>query len=91
MLEDEDKTRKRLRAEHDVMVSNIEISDANIQPSLYSGRAPNLTSITRKCSYQGKFGDVRETDENRIQTRIKQILFGKNTTGYDNYVSTVPK
>ena len=34
---------------------------------------------------------ARETDERVIAGRMKQIQFGKNTIGYDNYLSMVPK
>jgi histone RNA hairpin-binding protein len=33
----------------------------------------------------------KETNEHRIENRMKQITFGKNTIGYDNYVAAVPK
>jgi hypothetical protein len=32
-----------------------------------------------------------EDDERRIEQRIKQIKFGKNTIGYDRYLAAVPK
>jgi hypothetical protein len=32
-----------------------------------------------------------ETDEHRLQQRTKQIMFGKVTAGYRNYVMTVPR
>lgn len=32
-----------------------------------------------------------EMDECRLQTRLKQIAFGKNTLGYDNYIRAVSK
>jgi hypothetical protein len=38
-----------------------------------------------------KFGSDQETNPQRIEARLKQIQFGKNTIGYDNYVATVPK
>jgi hypothetical protein len=38
-----------------------------------------------------KFGTGVETNEHRISVRLKQIQFGKNTIGYDNYLAAVPK
>jgi hypothetical protein len=32
-----------------------------------------------------------EEDERRIEQRLKQIKFGKNTIGYDRYLAAVPK
>ena len=32
-----------------------------------------------------------ETDPVKIQSRLKQIQFGKNTIGYDNYTAAVPR
>jgi hypothetical protein len=43
------------------------------------------------CTVDLKFGSGVETNEHRIQTRLKQIQFGKNTIGYDNYLAMVPK
>lgn len=42
-------------------------------------------------SQSSKFGTGIETDEKRLENRAKQILFGKNTIGYDNYLAAVPK
>ena len=33
----------------------------------------------------------REDDERRVEQRLKQIKFGKNTIGYDRYIATIPK
>lgn len=38
-----------------------------------------------------KFGTGKETNEHRIETRTKQIQFGKNTIGYDNYCAAIPR
>lgn len=32
-----------------------------------------------------------EKDPARLAARLKQIAFGKNTVGYDNYIDAVPK
>lgn len=38
-----------------------------------------------------KFGSGVETSEHKLETRMKQIQFGKNTIGYDNYLAAIPK
>lgn len=66
--------------------------DAAVTASgLISGRAPDFRNIQKLSDKTKHFGDMQETDESRIAMRTKQILFGKNTRGYDNYISTVPK
>jgi uncharacterized phage protein gp47/JayE len=42
------------------------------------------------CS-AGNIKEQRETDRKRIEQRLKQIAFGKNTLGYANYLKAVPK
>ena len=37
------------------------------------------------------FGSGLETNAHRLEVRQKQIMFGKNTIGYDNYLAAVPK
>ena len=32
-----------------------------------------------------------ENDPHKVETRMKQVQFGKNTAGYDNYLAAVPK
>ena len=53
-----------------------------------------VQSVTLAFIYSGidvKYGTGVETNEHRIETRLKQIQFGKNTIGYDNYLAAVPK
>lgn len=70
-------------------------------PSSIQGKAPNFKTIDKNISVgykddklssiANKFGDTLETDEIRIANRMKQVEFGKNTKGYDNYIAAVPK
>jgi len=64
-------------------------------PSCLSGEAPEGYESNKRSVVEGidcvKTGATRETDTVKIQSRLKQIQFGKNTTGYDNYVAAVPK
>lgn len=39
----------------------------------------------------GRAVPERETDQHKIDQRLKQIAFGKNTLGYTNYLRDVPK
>jgi hypothetical protein len=41
--------------------------------------------------YRVRVDDEIEHDEARVQARMKQIGYGKNTVAYDNYLSLVPK
>ncbi len=36
-------------------------------------------------------GKEKETDQHKIETRLKQIQYGYNTVAYDNYIAQVPK
>lgn len=38
-----------------------------------------------------KFGSGKEQNAHRLETRFKQIQYGKNTIGYDNYTAAVEK
>ena len=38
-----------------------------------------------------KLESDRELDDHKIQMRLKQISYGKNTVGYDNYIVQVPR
>lgn len=44
-----------------------------------------------KFTSESKFCSGVETDPQRIEARLKQIQYGKNTVGYDNYLAAVPK
>jgi hypothetical protein len=50
-----------------------------------------LFLCVRFVSNGGGVESEKETNEHRIENRMKQITFGKNTIGYDNYVAAVPK
>ncbi len=32
-----------------------------------------------------------ENDPMKLEARMKQVLYGKNTIGYDNYTAAVPR
>ena len=38
-----------------------------------------------------KLAAIVETDQHKIAFRLKQIQYGKNTVGYDNYITAVPR
>ena len=48
-----------------------------------------IPPIQSKSSSSSVFSD-KETDPQKIAGRLKQIQFGKNTKGYDNYIMSVP-
>ena len=59
-------------------------------PSEKSGLSESTTQkqkVFRGINYEKE----KETDSLRLQQRLKQISFGKNTMGYDNYLTAVPK
>jgi hypothetical protein len=59
-------------------------------PSCVSGAAPAFQ--TKKRSREDSSYEItKESDPRKIEQRLKQIKFGKNTIGYDNYVVAVPK
>ena len=60
-------------------------------PSCLSGDAPDVPIKRRSLESRGvKVESTIEHDEARIQARLKQIGYGKNTLAYDNYVKQVP-
>ena len=61
-------------------------------PSCLEGEAPEMSIKRRSLESLGvKMETDAEHDETRIQARMKQIGYGKNTVAYDNYISLVPK
>eukprot|EP00123_Amoebidium_parasiticum_P006133 comp17173_c0_seq1/m.16035 comp17173_c0_seq1/g.16035 ORF comp17173_c0_seq1/g.16035 comp17173_c0_seq1/m.16035 type:complete len:335 (-) comp17173_c0_seq1:236-1240(-) len=64
------------------------------EQSKFSTPLDNQTSANSK-NKQGSNGgkDLQEveTDPRRLEQRQKQIDYGKNTLGYDNYVKAIPK
>lgn len=61
-------------------------------PSCLEGSAPDISFKRRSLESLGvKLQPDIEYDETRIQARLKQIGFGKNTVAYDNYITAVPK
>lgn len=61
-------------------------------PSCLEGEAPEVSIKRRSLESLGvQMESDLEYDEARIQARMKQIGYGKNTVAYDNYVSLVPK
>ena len=48
-------------------------------------------ALIETCVESVKFGGGIETNQQRIEVRSKQIQYGKNTIGYDNYLALVPK
>ena len=71
-----------------------QLTDAKniIKPSSVLGKAPEI-HINKSNSHglSFKISSNIESDEARIQSRLKQIKFGKNTLGYDNYTKAVKR
>lgn len=61
-----------------------------IMPCCVIGETPEVIVQRTDGDFFENLND-KETDEHRIQTRLKQLSYGKNTVGYDNYISLVPK
>jgi hypothetical protein len=40
--------------------------------------------------YNFKVAANIETDTHKLEMRLKQVQYGKNTIGYDNYTAAVP-
>jgi len=67
-----------------------------VLPSSLLGKAPDMLKVQRESKWirpEGitKFEETRETDEKKIASRQKQVDYGKNTLGYENYLKQVPR
>ena len=59
-------------------------------PSSVIGRAPVLGGTDGGLS-KFRVSEEKETDQTKVSQRLKQIRYGKNTLGYDNYTRAVQK
>ena len=53
-------------------------------------RHPKFTRISGE-DVGIRFDSMVETDSKKIAKRIKQVDYGKNTIGYENYIRLIPK
>lgn len=60
-------------------------------PNCVQGKAPDTFIPKSKIPKIYATSEERETDIARLQARLKQISYGKNTRGYDNYIQAVPR
>ncbi|KAN0021900.1 hypothetical protein ACTFIU_004045 [Dictyostelium citrinum] len=70
--------------QNDIKNENKENNNNNNNSS-FNDKKLNFVSLPSVLKNQ------KETDEEKIKQRQKQIDFGKNTIGYDNYIQKVPK
>lgn len=78
-----------LRHKSETRINNIE----GPLPSSVTGKAPSFQASDRTGAVNRGFSvpTEKETDATKIQQRLKQIRFGKNTLGYDNYTKAVKR
>ena len=62
-----------------------------IAPNCVQGKAPDTFMPKSKVPRVYATSEEREMDVARLQARLKQISYGKNTRGYDNYLQAVPR
>ncbi|KAI6652063.1 Histone RNA hairpin-binding protein [Oopsacas minuta] len=79
----------RLPIPHSVSVSTLE-SDAEIETSSAFSDTSSTSTLTSKRSRRTEELPII-TDVHKLEQRQKQIDYGKNTDGYQNYIQLYPK
>lgn len=67
---------------------------ATSKPANVSGRAPKFNKVSNPFAdpkTTAKLAGGAVEDPHKLEQRTKQIQFGKNTVGYDNYLAAIPK
>ncbi|KAI8916231.1 histone RNA hairpin-binding protein RNA-binding domain-containing protein [Gorgonomyces haynaldii] len=65
----------------------------SVADSVDTGVSMEVNSIVESLFTQSSHGSgvMDQSEERRLQQRQKQIDYGKNTKGYENYIRTIPK